>query len=106
MATSEPPLETPTEEKQDLRREAVRRIKRKRDFVGHLVLYAAVNAGLWIAWAISGANRHDLWPAWVTGFWLIFLVLDAYNVFKAREISDQQIQEEMRRMKRGSARPV
>jgi fatty acid desaturase len=104
MQTSDT-LESPTEE-EELRDEAVKRIKRKRDFVGHVVLYVIVNAGLWAVWAIDGANTDDLWPAWVTGIWLVILLLDAYKVYKERPISDQQVQEEMRRMKRGSVRPV
>ena len=94
-----------TTEQEELRNEAVKQIKRKRDFVGHVVLYLIVNAGLWVVWAIDGANTHDLWPAWVTGIWLVILLLDAHKVYKERPISDQQIQEEMRRMKRESSVP-
>jgi len=65
-----------------------------------------INAGLWVVWAIGGANTDDLWPAWVSGIWLVILLLDAYKIYKERPISDQQIEEEMRRMKRGSVRPV
>ena len=99
-------FQIPIGEEQELRDTAVRRIKRKRDFVGRVVFYALVNAGLWVVWAVNDADTHDLWPAWVTGIWLILLALDAYKVFKDRPISDQQIKEEIRRMKRGSAHPV
>lgn len=93
-------LKTPTEEEVELRSKAVGRIKRKREFVGHVVLYVIVNAGLWIVWAASGAHTNDLWPAWVSGIWLVILLLDAYKVYKERPISDQQVQEEIRRMTR------
>ncbi len=99
MATTTDTAATPTAE-EELRNQAVERIKRKRDFVGHVVLYVVVNAGLWVVWAVNGGHTHDLWPAWVSGIWLVILLLDAYKVFKERPISDQQIDEEIRRMAR------
>ncbi len=93
-------METSTEEEVELRSKALKQIKRKRDFVGHVVLYVVVNAGLWVVWAVNGGHTHDLWPAWVSGIWLVILLLDAYKVFKERPISDQQIDEEIRRMAR------
>ena len=86
---------------EELRDKAVERIKRKRDFLGHVVLYVLINAGLWVIWAIDGANTDDLWPAWVSGIWLVILVLDAIKVYGERPISDQRIEEEMRRIRGG-----
>ncbi len=78
-------METSTEEEVELRNKAVERIKRKRDFVGRVVLYVVVNAGLWVVWAVNGAHTNDLWPAWVSGIWLVILLLDAYKVYKDRQ---------------------
>lgn len=86
---------------EDLRAKAIKRIKRKRDFVGHVAVFLVINAGLWVVWAVDGADTDDLWPAWVTGIWLVVLVLDAFKVYGERPISDQQIEEEVRRMKSG-----
>ena len=83
----------------DLRATALQRIKRRRDFAGHVVIFLVVNAGLWVVWAVGEANTEDLWPAWVTGIWLAILLIDAYKVFGERPISDQQVEEEMRRMR-------
>lgn len=88
-------------EEEDLRSKAVQRIKRKRDFVGHVVVYLLINAGLWAVWAIDGADTDDIWPAWVSGIWLVILLLDAFKVYGERPISDQRIEEEVRRMKSG-----
>ena len=82
----------------ELRDKAVERIKRKRDLLGHAVLFLVINAGLWAVWAIDGANTDDLWPAWVTGIWLAILLLDAVKIYGERPITDQRIQEEMRRI--------
>lgn len=88
-------------EEEELRGKAVARIKRKRDFLGHVVLYFVVNAGLWGVWAVDGADTDDLWPAWVSGIWLAILVLDAFKVYGERPISEQRIEEEIRRLKGG-----
>ena len=85
----------------ELRTRALERVKRKRDFVGHVVIYLVVNAGLWVVWAVDGARTEDLWPAWVSGIWLAILAIDAYKVFGERPITDQQIEAEMRRMRGG-----
>lgn len=85
----------------DLRAAAIKRIKVKRDFLGHVIFFLVVNAGLWASWALSGANTHSLWPAWVTGIWLVILVIDAFKVYRERPISDQQIVKEMRRLRDG-----
>jgi hypothetical protein len=91
----------PRADEEDVRAKAIKRIKRKRDFLGHVVVFLVINAGLWVVWAVDGANTDDLWPAWVTGIWLVILVLDAFKVHGERPISDQQIEEEMRRMEGG-----
>lgn len=86
---------------QELRDQAVERLRRKRDFLRHVVLYLVINAGLWTVWAIDGADTDDLWPAWVSGIWLVILVVDAFKVYGERPISDQRIEEEMRRIQGG-----
>ena len=35
----------------DFRAKAIRRIKRKRDFQGHVIVFLIVNTGLWLIWA-------------------------------------------------------
>lgn len=89
--------ETSTSE-QDLRQRALERIKRKRDFARHVVTYLVINAGLWVIWAVDGANTDDLWPAWVNGIWLAILVIDGFKVYGERPITDQQVDDEVRRM--------
>lgn len=81
----------------DVRSEAVKRIKKKREFIRNLVLFVLVNAGLWGIWAVNGAKTDDMWPAIVTGIWAVLLVLDLFKVFE-RPITDQQIQEEIARL--------
>ncbi len=84
----------------ELRSQAVERIKKKREFVRNAVIFVLVNAGLWAIWALNGANTGDMWPAIVTGIWAVFLVLDLFKIFE-RPITDQQVVDEMDRLRRG-----
>jgi len=81
------------------RTRAIRRIKRRRRLHDHAVVFFVIIAGLWVVWAVNGAETDNLWPAWVTGIWLIILMLIAFRVYGARPISDQRIEKEMRRRK-------
>jgi hypothetical protein len=87
----------------ELRKVAIKRLKRKRDFQGNVVTFLFVNAILWGIWALSGANVDDTvpWPTWVSGIWGVILVLHAWRVFGQRGISEHDIQREMGRV-RGS----
>jgi hypothetical protein len=87
----------------ELRKVAIKRLKRKRDFQGNVVTFLFVNAILWGIWALSGANVDDTgpWPTWVSGIWGVILVLHAWRVFGQRWISEHDIQREMGRV-RGS----
>jgi hypothetical protein len=87
-------------EQEDLRTQAVTRIKKKRQFVRNIVIYLLVNAGLWVIWAFDGADTGDLWPAIVSGIWGAVLVFDAFKVYGERPISEREIEEEMRRITR------
>ncbi len=88
-------------EEGDARSQAIKRLKRKREFRGNVVTYLFINAILWAIWALSGAEINDTvpWPTWVSGIWGVFLVLHAWRVYGERTISEQDIQREMNRMK-------
>jgi hypothetical protein len=81
-----------------LRDQAVRQLKRKRDFQAHLVTYVVVNAfiiGMW--YFVAGAGYF--WPGWILLGWGIGLVLNAWEVYGRRGISEDQIQREMQRQR-------
>jgi uncharacterized membrane protein YecN with MAPEG domain len=85
-----------------LRRDAIKRLKRKREFRGNVVTYLFVNAILWAIWALTGAEINDTvpWPTWVSGIWGVILVLHGWRAYGERAISEQDIQEEMGRIRR------
>jgi 2TM domain len=71
---------TGTEE--DLRELAIRELRRKREFRDHLGWFIFINVVLWMIWAVDGAETDDLWPAWVTGIWGVFVVSHGWRVYR------------------------
>ena len=78
------------------RTQAVRRVKDKRAFRDHLVVYIIVNAALVGIWALSGAGYF--WPIWAIGGWGIGLATHAWHTYGQKPISEDEIQAEMRRL--------
>jgi hypothetical protein len=83
-----------------LRDQALARLKRKREFRNHLVIFVAVNVVLWLIWAFSD-DRGFPWPAFVTVLWGFGTGMQAWNVYGQRPISDQEVEQEMQRMRGG-----
>ena len=82
---------------QDDRREAaLKRVKAKRDFKNHVVVYVLVNALLVVIWATQG-DGGSFWPGWVIGGWGIGLVLNAWTVYFQRPITEDDVRREMER---------
>jgi hypothetical protein len=78
------------------RDEALRRLKARRDLHGHLVVYLVVNAALWAVWAATGGGYP--WPAWVSGAWAIGVLLNAWDVYGRRPITESDVQREIDRL--------
>ena len=76
----------------DRRKAAIRRLRARRGFRQHLVLYAAVNGFLVLNWAITDGG--DFWPTWRV-VWRILLALHGWRVYGERPISEAEIQREM-----------
>lgn len=78
------------------REQAIERLKKRRDFHGHLVAYVVVNVALWAIWTATGGGYP--WPAWVTGGWAIGLVLNAWEVYLRAPITAADVEREMGRI--------
>ena len=74
---------------------AVQRLKKRRDFRAHLLVYVLVNGFVVLIWAITGSGFF--WPVFLMAAWGIGLVLNAWDVYWRREITGQDIQHEMER---------
>jgi hypothetical protein len=83
---------------EELRERAIRRLKKKRDFHAHLLVYALVNSFLVIIWAVTGA--HFFWPIFPMVGWAIGVVMNAWDVYRPEEPDEEHIRREMELMKR------
>ncbi len=68
-----------------LREEAVERIKERRGFIVHLVIYAIVNVAMLALWAVSGGGSYA--SAWLAFGWGIGVAFHGLAVL----IEDQQM---------------
>jgi hypothetical protein len=83
-----------------LREQAITRLKKKRDFATHAVVYVLVNAFLVAIWAFTGADFF--WPIFPILGWGIGLGANAWDAYGRRPISEGQIEQEMSRLRGGS----
>lgn len=73
---------------------ARRQVEKKRKLYADLVAYLAINAFLVAIWAISGFGYF--WPGWVLAGWGLLWLLGARNVYRARPITEDDIDRELR----------
>ena len=80
----------------DARREvAIERLKNKRDFRSHVVIYLAVNTMLVVIWAVSGTGFF--WPIWPILGWGVGLALHAWTLYGQRPFTEDDIRKETQR---------
>ena len=79
----------------ELRNEARERVQKRRDLGTHAVVYVVVNAMLIGIWAITGAGYF--WPAWVLLGWGVGLVLNIWDVYFRRPVTDEDVERELKR---------
>ena len=92
--TESKPESTP---ESDARAEARKRVQKRRDFGAHVVAYVVVNAMLIGIWAVTGAGYF--WPAWVLFGWGVGLVLNAWDVYFRRPVTEQDVDREIDRQR-------
>jgi hypothetical protein len=92
----------------ELRKEAIASLKRKRKFGQNLLAYLTVNGVLWIIWALTDRTTDGSipWPAWVSAIWGFFLLLDAWRAVVRwprslfSPVTEAQIEREVERLGR------
>jgi hypothetical protein len=86
---------------QALREQALLRLKKRRDFKTHLVVYLLVNAVVWATWLVVAANSGSWWPwpVFLTLFWGIGVVTNAWDVYFRTPITEDELQREIERLR-------
>jgi hypothetical protein len=82
-----------------LRERAVKRLKKRRDFYGHLLVYTLVNTFLVVIWAVTDSGGF-FWPIFPIVGWGIGVIMNAWDVYRGEDFSEEQIQHEMERLQR------
>ena len=77
-----------------LRERAVTRLKKRRDFHGHILVYLLVNAFLVVIWAVTSPGGF-FWPVFPLVGWGIGVVMNAWDVYVAEDVTEDRIQREM-----------
>ena len=82
-----------TETDDELREKALKRIKDKRDFAGHVVTYVVINALIIGVWAFA-AGGGFFWPMFPMAGWGIGLLFHGLEVYRG-EPTEADIQREI-----------
>jgi len=91
-----------TEERNDedmLRQRAIRQVKKRRDFSGHLLVFVLVNGAAIAIWATVGDGGF-FWPIFLLFGWGVGLIMNAWDVFYRSYEDEGQIQREIERLRR------
>lgn len=82
-----------------LRERAVKRLKKRRDFYGHLLVYGLVNSFIVVIWVVTGADGL-FWPVFPMVGWGIGVVMNAWDVYRDDELDEVRIQNEMQHLQK------
>ena len=82
----------------ELRTEAKKRVEKRRDLGTHFVVFLVVNAALIAVWALTGGGYF--WPAWFLGLWGVGLIMNVWDVYFRRPVTEHDIEQEMKRLQR------
>ena len=82
-----------------IREQAIERLKKKRDFRTHIVIYCIVNACLVGLWAITTGPDGFFWPIFPILGWGIGVGANAWDVYGRKPITEDEIQREADRLR-------
>jgi len=90
-------VEGAAQSEEDLREQAIARLKKKRDFRTHVFMYVAVNAFLVVIWAVTSSGFF--WPIFPILGWGIGVAANAWDVYGRRPIREEEIRREADRLR-------
>lgn len=79
-----------------VRQQALKRLKKRRDFAGHLLMYVLVNSFLVAVWAVTSAGFF--WPMFPMVGWGIGVVMHAWDLWRGDDFTEAEIAREMKRI--------
>jgi hypothetical protein len=82
-----------------LRQQAIQRLKKRRDFGGHVLVYLMVYTFLVIIWWMTGWDSF-FWPVFPIVFWGIGVVMNAWDVYGPSTFDEAAIRREMEHLQR------
>ena len=88
----------PVKNDDDLRQLALRRLKKRHDFYGHLLVYTLVNTFIVVIWALTDGNGFFC-PIFPIAGWGIGVIMNAWDVFGSNGYDEDRIQREMRHLR-------
>jgi hypothetical protein len=80
-----------------LRERAIKRLRKRRDFYGHLLVYILVNSFLVIIWAMTDMHGF-FWPVFPIVGWGIGVVMNAWDVYRRDVFTESQVSKEIDRL--------
>jgi 2TM domain len=92
-------MEASAQSEEELRERAVERLKKKRDFRGHVFIYVAVNAFLVVIWAVTSGGDNFFWPIFPILGWGIGVAANAWDVYGRKPISEDEIRREAEKLR-------
>jgi hypothetical protein len=81
----------------ELRERAIKRLKKRHEFHGHLLVYTLVNSFIVIIWAVT--NAGFFWPIFPMVGWGIGVAMNAWDVYGRDELDEDRIGREMNRLR-------
>ena len=80
-------------------REQVRKwLQGQRKFRSDVAAYLVINAALVVVWLVTGAGYF--WPGWIIAPWGLLIVLDLWETYLRKPLTDSDIDERLRRTHR------
>jgi uncharacterized ion transporter superfamily protein YfcC len=93
----DPLVDASPDTEQEIRDQAIQRLKKKRDFKTHVLMYVTVNVFLVVIWAI--ADSGFFWPIFPILGWGIGVIANAWDVYGRKPISEEEIRREVDRLR-------
>jgi len=88
-----------TDDTSTVRAEALKHLKKRRDLVGHIIVYTLINGFLVAIWAVTDLHGF-FWPVFPILGWGVAVLLNAWDVYRGDTFSEARIQREIEHLQR------